>query len=186
MILDHPMGQRGGHLDEPVPFGAVVGNVIDDITAASRRLGQPGREREEIPPALRRLVFMRDDFTCRWCGNRLPLTSVRRLLNSDDIAPFQLDHIVPHAAGGCDHAHNLRVLCRYCNEMRSNYATDQYARALPVTPECVPCQLSALQAVAEAADWDCDLPQLPPGQRHIAYCGTCRLTSWVNDEALLW
>lgn len=181
------LDQRGEYLDDPIAFGDTIRPVLADIEHAGTRLGQPGRDRAEISAVLRRLVFMRDEFTCRWCGNRRYLTPQQwnLVLTDPDGAPFQLDHIVPHAADGCDHAHNLRVLCRTCNETRSNFATDRYARALPVTEQCTPCQVSHLQRIAELEDWDFDLPTMPRGPRHMAYCGTCRLVSWASEEGLL-
>lgn len=177
--------QRGDALAMPLTFADTIAPALDEIENAAVRLGKPGRPRTPIPRTLRRLIFMRDEFTCQWCSVRLPSPSIRRLLTSSDINAFHLDHITPHAAGGCDHAHNLRVLCRTCNESRSNHSTDHTARALPVTEQCTPCRQSALAELAEAADWDCDLPQPSRRPRLTAYCGTCRLVSWTDDESTL-
>jgi len=40
----------------------------------------------------------------------------------------EVDHVVPHARGGTDEPHNLRVLCRQCNQRRGDRA------GLPPTP----------------------------------------------------
>jgi 5-methylcytosine-specific restriction protein A len=151
-------------------------DAIDPTT----RLGEPGRERDLISPALRRLVFMRDAFTCRWCGNIATRRQEWDQIDPAQPAPFQLDHIVPHAAGGCDHAHNLRVLCRHCNERRSNFASDHYARVLPVVARCFFCAHPQ-----RGEDLDDDEPPAQIGQRFTAFCGTCRSASWTDDERSL-
>lgn len=151
-----------------------------DALDASDRLGEPGRERDAIDPALRRLVFMRDDFTCRWCGTRARQREPWEQIDPAHPAPFQLDHIVPHSAGGCDHAHNLRVLCRGCNEWRSNFASDHYARVLPVIARCVFCS----RPEREYEDED-DEPPVEIAQRFTAFCGTCRSASWTDDARQL-
>lgn len=184
------LDQHGERLDAPIPVAETVPPVIKDIENARQRLGTPGRDRAEIPAAIRRLVFMRDEFTCQWCGarHRLNLRQWQRVLAEPDAegAPFHLDHITPHAAGGCDHAHNLRVLCRTCNEARSNFATDHRARALPVVEQCTPCRTTALRELAEVNDWsEMRIAPTVAWLRHMAYCGTCRLASWVDHESLL-
>jgi len=178
----HPELER---LDDPIPFGECLGPAVDALAIAYRRIGHPGRERQPIPPELRRLVFMRDQFACKWCGRLVQPRHHRAIVDDEEGAPFQLDHIVPHAAGGCDHAHNLRVLCRACNELRSNRATDQYARAIPVTLQCTPCLIGSVNAHMAAVDWDAEDFHIDHTTRITAYCGSCRLGSWVNDEGLL-
>jgi hypothetical protein len=116
-------------------------------------------EREPIPSVVRRLVFERDGGCCLNCG--VPLT----------IRTAQLDHIMPWSAGGSDTSDNLRILCKPCNEDRSNFRSgldDMAAWRLPVTEICINC------AHLETGDED-PLPVIP-GLIH-AYCGWCGTVS---------
>jgi hypothetical protein len=64
---------------------------------------QDGRQRADIPNAVRAAVFKRDGHACRKCGSAYDLT---------------IDHILPWSLGGPDTADNLRVLCRSCNSRK--------------------------------------------------------------------
>jgi hypothetical protein len=73
------------------------------------------------------LIWVRDGKRCVFCG-------------SD--GPLHLDHVIPWSAGGSDEASNLRVLCKPCNENRSNRKTiGDDNRCLPVVPSCFECRL---------------------------------------------
>jgi hypothetical protein len=54
-------------------------------------------------PVLRFKIFLRDSFTCQYCGRRAP--SVR----------LHVDHIVPWSSGGKTEPSNLRTACDICN-----------------------------------------------------------------------
>lgn len=56
-----------------------------------------------IPAALRRAVFIRDNFTCQHCGSTEDLT---------------IDHIIPVANDGPTTYENSQVLCRRCNSRK--------------------------------------------------------------------
>lgn len=56
--------------------------------------------RKTITPELRRFVYDRDGYACRYCGTGADLT---------------VDHIYPLAHGGTDALSNLQTLCRSCN-----------------------------------------------------------------------
>lgn len=58
-------------------------------------------EREYIPEWMRRAVFQRDRYTCRYCGGKK--------------APFHLDHVYPVAKGGETTVENLVTACDDCN-----------------------------------------------------------------------
>jgi len=57
-----------------------------------------------IPNGLRFEVFMRDNFTCRYCG-RMPPEAV-----------LEIDHIIPRSKGGTNGIDNLVTCCRECNQ----------------------------------------------------------------------
>lgn len=137
-------------------------------------------EREPIPAILRRLVYERDGHRCRRCGRTEYL---------------QLDHVVPWSAGGADMATNLRTLCKPCNDERSNWREWEHPRLLPVTWICDPCCLHHDETrrrqrhqrhlehcpvcVTGEYEQDQDSPQI------VAYCGSCRMPSWVTDPGRL-
>lgn len=56
---------------------------------------------------LRFKIFMRDDFTCKYCGRRAPATQLH------------VDHRTPRAAGGSDDETNLVTACVECNSGKS-------------------------------------------------------------------
>lgn len=55
---------------------------------------------------LRIAVFQRDNFTCRYCGDK-PLH-------------LECDHVIPRSRGGSDNLSNLVASCRPCNSLKSN------------------------------------------------------------------
>ena len=62
------------------------------------------RELAKAPAGTRKAVLERDGHRCVACG----ASGVR----------FEVDHIVPLAAGGSNHPDNLRTLCRACHRQR--------------------------------------------------------------------
>ena len=64
-------------------------------------------QRDPVPQSVRYTVLKRDG-KCLLCGN-----------GSDD-APLEVDHIVPRSKGGSNDISNLQVLCRPCNQGKSN------------------------------------------------------------------
>jgi len=57
---------------------------------------------------LRFEIFKRDNFTCRYCGNKSPKVIL------------EVDHIVPVSEGGSDDEMNLATSCFDCNRGKSN------------------------------------------------------------------
>lgn len=118
--------------------------------------------RRTIPIEAQRLVFARDNYRCKICGC------------DHDFEPLEIDHVVPWSAGGTDTTENLRVLCRLCNGRRSNRKEVYLPRQVPCVQRCVPC-------------WVAERPDYPIWDDRIsAWCGTCGLTSWVDDVGYLW
>lgn len=54
-------------------------------------------------------IFMRDDFTCIYCG----LSSIK------DKVVLHKDHIIPISKGGSDSVYNLVTACKDCNSTKS-------------------------------------------------------------------
>lgn len=67
---------------------------------------------------LRLAVYLRDRFTCGYCGADL-----------HDAEPFQvtLDHLLPRSAGGGNEPANLITACRSCNCSRKDRPWADYA-----------------------------------------------------------
>jgi len=58
-------------------------------------------KRVPIPPEMRQAVLERDNYTCRYCGDR--------------DGPFWMDHVYPFSKGGETTAANLVTACKKCN-----------------------------------------------------------------------
>ncbi|MEU4664190.1 HNH endonuclease signature motif containing protein [Micromonospora chalcea] len=88
-------------------------------------LAKPGRLKRKRPPVwARRAVFFRDHGRCAACG-----TDLSGLL--DALPHEQFDHIIPLARGGLNDVTNLQLLCRRCNNKKSDRArqpSSQYRR----------------------------------------------------------
>ena len=67
-----------------------------------------GNDARKIPDKIKIQVMMRDDYTCRICGKKMP-----------DGVGLQIDHIKPVAKGGTADPDNLQVLCDSCNRHKS-------------------------------------------------------------------
>lgn len=63
-----------------------------------------------IWPATRKAIYIRDDYTCYWCGKKHEVGS-RQL---------SLDHLIPWVYFGPDAPHNLVTCCRVCNSKRGD------------------------------------------------------------------
>lgn len=72
------------------------------------------------PPFRTRMhVFVKDAFTCVYCGR----SAIRGELFFSELS---VDHVYPHALGGRggDHGSNLRCSCRVCNELKGSRVFD--------------------------------------------------------------
>lgn len=115
---------------EPIEVGEDLAWLAERIEDARNGVRYPlvrTGERAPVPSMLRTLVWLRDGGRCAECSDD------RRQL-------MELDHVVPWSAGGPDVATNLRVMCRPCNERRSNFVDFIPPRpCLQVTPMCDWC-----------------------------------------------
>ncbi len=67
-------------------------------------------------------IFLRDDHTCQYCGQKLP----RRELN--------LDHVVPRSRGGKTNWHNVVASCIKCNFKKGGRTPDEAGMRLLRAP----------------------------------------------------
>lgn len=68
-------------------------------------------KRVGIGPKLRHEIFLRDEFTCRYCGASP---------SKDKSVIIEVDHIVPVSKGGTNEKNNLQTLCDACNAGKGN------------------------------------------------------------------
>ena len=126
-------------------------------------------EREPIPWQVRVAVYERDGGRCLSCGTALAYKDA------------QLDHIEPWSAYGSDRSDNLRILCKPCNEDRSNFrgSLDTWnAKRQPVAFYCVSCQGDEWEYCRSADNEFCyGLPEMVS-----AYCVQCGLVSRTWPE----
>jgi 5-methylcytosine-specific restriction endonuclease McrA len=63
-------------------------------------------------------IYMRDEFTCLYCG---------RDLHGADPKEVTLDHLTCRTNGGGNETHNLVTACRSCNSARGSKSWHEYA-----------------------------------------------------------
>lgn len=148
-------------LDEDSNMTKSIRDAIADVfgTVITKERWPAGRqgEREPIPSATRIGVGRRDNFTCRYC-------------HVDCWDSYELDHIIPWSAGGSDKSDNLRVLCKRCNQDRSNFRDGTEERKpLPIAFWCDRCYPGLLEKLHEA-------------EAIHTFCVECRLPG-LTDEA---
>lgn len=79
---------------------------------------RPNRSSKWITPVKRLAIYLRDGFSCVYCGRDLK-----------ECAPSEvhLDHLQPRSEGGSDEHTNLVTACRSCNCGRKTTAWRTYA-----------------------------------------------------------
>lgn len=71
-----------------------------------------------IRPEKRLAIYIRDGFTCAYCG---------RDLKDETPDQINLDHLLPRSAGGGNDATNLITSCKSCNSSRQDKPWASYA-----------------------------------------------------------
>lgn len=71
-----------------------------------------------IRKARRLAIYLRDGFSCAYCG---------RDLRGADPREVTLDHLVPRCEGGSNHESNLVTACRSCNCSRKDRPWREFA-----------------------------------------------------------
>jgi 5-methylcytosine-specific restriction endonuclease McrA len=99
-------------------------------------------------PLSRREIFLRDDYTCQYCGTR-----ARNLT---------LDHVIPRSKGGKHTWDNLVSACGPCNHAKGRRTVEQarmHLRTLPREPRHNPYSIARRWGRGELADtWPIYLP----------------------------
>lgn len=105
------------------------------------------RPRRRVP-LTRREIFMRDNFTCQYCGKR-----------THDLT---IDHIIPRSRGGANSWDNLVSACYECNHRKGQRTPDQakmHLRSVPREPRPNPyANIHRITDTEQAAQWQPYLP----------------------------
>ncbi len=73
-------------------------------------------------PFTKKNVFVRDGFTCQYCGSKNQLT---------------MDHVIPASRGGKNNFENCVAACRPCNNRKNNRTPSEakmYLKSIPHAP----------------------------------------------------
>lgn len=70
------------------------------------------------PKFTRRAVFLRDRYTCQYCGKKFPAPELT------------WDHLIPKSAGGKSEWTNVITACQLCNEKKADKMPDFSGRTL--------------------------------------------------------
>jgi 5-methylcytosine-specific restriction endonuclease McrA len=92
----------------------------------------------------RRNVYLRDDYTCQYCG--------RREASKD----LNLDHVMPRSRGGRATWENLVTSCKHCNFKKGSCTPEDAGMRLLCTPRRPPWRVAAtLEALPRRfAEWE--------------------------------
>lgn len=87
----------------------------DGFTAVQRATGQVPKklQRPAIPVDVKRKVFQRDGYRCRYCGTYE--------------ASFEVDHMLPWSRGGTHALENLTIACAPCNRSKGALTAEEFA-----------------------------------------------------------
>jgi 5-methylcytosine-specific restriction enzyme A len=76
----------------------------------------PKTPRNNIPPAVKKYVFQRDNYQCQSCGKTEQETNLN------------IDHIIPLAKSGSNDISNLQTLCSHCNQQKKDRFDSRFQR----------------------------------------------------------
>jgi len=80
-------------------------------------------------PRFKRVIFVRDRFTCQICGLK-PVTHNKYGLEIPDLSLLACDHIYPYSKGGKTELDNLQCLCRHCNSNKRDKIPNEIQETL--------------------------------------------------------
>ncbi len=90
-------------------------------------------------------VCLRDDFTCQYCGTRLPMSQLN------------YDHVVPRARGGKTVWENIVMACYSCNDRKGAKTLEDSGMRLlsvPVRPRVLPMNEPYIDPLRAPPEWE--------------------------------
>lgn len=123
-------------------------SVTWQLPAVIRQKKTTGKRRRRVSFS-RRNVFLRDRFSCQYCGDHL---------RERDLT---LDHVIPKSQGGRRTWENLVTACRPCNRKKANHSCDDagmFPSRRPVVPKSLPVLEPSFDLRMVPEEW---LPFLP-------------------------
>lgn len=112
-LVDDPKVQRlSAELFRARFLAAAKGeqNEFADFVRRPKTFRLPANEWAEI----RSRIFERDDYTCRYCGERG--------------GKLECDHVIPHSRGGPDTDDNLVTACFKCNRSKKDKTPEEWVQ----------------------------------------------------------
>ena len=138
----HVLDQRIDILKDALNAVVVGEAKAAEITLRQIQNGVCGKVvSRSLTPRMQLTVFMRDKFTCRYCGKRTVFVPILRALSFryPEILPYHpnwkwnschpiywthsasCDHLIPIARGGTNELGNLVTACYMCNSTKQNW-----------------------------------------------------------------
>jgi len=90
-------------------------------------------------------VCLRDDFTCQYCGTKLPMSQLN------------YDHVLPRSKGGKTDWPNIVMACYPCNDRKGNLLladSGMHLLKVPVKPAVLPMNEPYIDARKAPPEWD--------------------------------
>lgn len=90
-------------------------------------------------------VCLRDDFSCQYCGQKLPMSKLN------------YDHVKPRRYGGQTTWENIVVSCYPCNDKKGGRTPDEAGMRLlsvPVKPKVLPMNEPLIDLSQAPAEWE--------------------------------
>jgi len=89
-------------------------------------------------------VCQRDNFTCQYCGHRLPMSHLN------------YDHVTPRSQGGQTVWDNIVTACYTCNSKKANRTPEQAGMkllAVPMKPRVLPMTPPIINVTTAPVEW---------------------------------
>ena len=101
--------------------------AVEDLgpVTAGKRHEDPRRRYKGVcvRPEKRLAIYLRDHFTCAYCGKDL---------HGAKASNITLDHVMAHAIGGSQDPRNLVMVCRSCNSRRKDMPLRKFVDSVPL------------------------------------------------------
>ncbi len=85
-------------------------------------------------PFSKKNVFVRDDFTCQYCGEKFHGKTKKRINDESERLLLNIDHIIPTSKGGKSSFENCVSSCKTCNNKKGNKTPNEANMPLKRTP----------------------------------------------------